>query len=178
VSPRRQRLASIVLMGAAGSGKSTVMAALVERLGWPSLEGDTLHPPANVARMAAGVALTDADRGPWLAAISAWIGEREAARSSSLVTCSALRRRYRDVLRAGHPSVWFVHLDVPESVLAERMARRSGHFMPPSLLESQLAALEPLGPDEPGSTAPGTDHPDVIADRIVEDLRLEPMRRA
>ena len=172
--PKRQRLTSLVLMGPAGAGKSSVMAALEERLGWPSLEGDAVHPPANVAKMAAGTPLTDADREPWLATISAWIGEREHQRQSCLVTCSALRRDYRDVLRRGHPWVWFVHLDVPGDVLSARISGRSGHFMPPSMVASQLATLEPLGADEPGTTLEAIDPPDVLAGRIIETLRLEP----
>jgi len=172
VSPRRQRLTSLILMGVAGSGKSSVMAALVARLGWPALEGDLLHPPANVAKMAAGIPLTDADRGPWLAAIGRWIDEREAARASSLVTCSALRRSYRDTLRRGRPSVWFVHLTAPREVLAARMTHREGHFMPASLLDSQLATLEPLGSDEPGTTLEAVVPPGEIAERLIEDLRL------
>ena len=174
MSPRRQRLATIVLMGVSGSGKSTVMAALASRLGWPTLEGDSVHPPANVAKMAAGVPLTDEDRRPWLEAISAWIGESERARRSSIVTCSALRRPYRELLRQGHPSVWFVSLDVPREVLESRMAARAGHFMPPSLLDSQLEALEPLDASEPGTTLAAVDPPDDLADRIIETLRLEP----
>ena len=176
MSPRRQRLTSLVLMGVAGSGKSSVMAALEARLGWPALEGDSLHPPSNVAKMAAGVPLTDADRAPWLDAIGRWIDEREAKRRSALVTCSALRRSYRDRLREGHPSVWFVHLAATPDVLAARMAQREGHFMPVSLLASQLATLEPLTPDEPGTTIEAIGSPDEIATRIVESLRLEAQR--
>jgi gluconokinase len=171
--PKRQRLVSLVLMGPAGAGKSSVMAALEDRLGWPSLEGDALHPAANVAKMAAGTPLTDADREPWLAAISAWIGDRERERRSSLVTCSALRRDYRDVLRRGHPWVWFVHLDVPGDVLASRISGRSGHFMPASLVASQLSTLEPLAADEPGTTLPAVDSAARLADRIIETLHLE-----
>ena len=172
MSPRRQRLTTLVLMGVAGSGKSSVMAALAARLGWPALEGDALHPPANLAKMAAGVALNDADRAPWLAAIGQWIDEREAERRSSVVTCSALRRAYRDTLRAGRPSVWFVHLAASREVLASRMTHRDGHFMPASLLDSQLATLEPLGADEPGSTIEAIAPPDELADRLVAALRL------
>lgn len=172
MSPRRQRLTSVVLMGVAGSGKSSVLAALVARLGWPALEGDALHPPANVAKMAAGIPLTDADRAPWLDAIGDWIDAREAERRSSLVTCSALRRSYRDRLRTGRPSVWFVHLSAPRDVLAGRMAGREGHFMPTSLLDSQLATLEPLAPAEPGSTVHALAPPDAIAEGLVADLRL------
>lgn len=172
MSPRRQRLTTIVLMGVAGSGKSSVMAALVARLGWPALEGDELHPPSNVAKMAAGMPLTDADRQPWLAAIGGWIDEREAERRSSIVTCSALRRAYRETLRRGRPSVWLVHLDVPREVLESRIRRRSGHFMPASMLDSQLATLEPLEPDEPGTTLDAVPPAGEIADRIIEQLRL------
>lgn len=143
---------TIVVMGVSGSGKSTVMHALAERLGWPCAEADDFHSPANVEKMRSGHPLTDEDRRPWLAAIAAWIGEQEAAGRDAIVTCSALRRAYRDALRAGHPSVWFAHLAEPEMVLAERLRRRTGHYMPPSLLASQLATLEPLQPDEPGAT--------------------------
>lgn len=172
--PKRQRLASLVLMGTAGAGKSTVMAELEARLGWPTLEGDAMHPPANVEKMAAGIRLSDADRRPWLEAIARWIGERERERRSSIVTCSALRRAYRDLLRRGHPWIWFVHLDPPRAVLEARMAGRSGHFMPAAMLESQLATLEPLERDEPGTTLEAVTPPGDLADRIVEALRLEP----
>lgn len=171
--PRRQRLISLVLMGVAGVGKSSVLAALGERLGWPTLEGDALHPPVNVAKMAAGIPLTDEDREPWLAAVAAWIGERERERTSSIVTCSALRRRYRDVLRRGRPWVWFVHLEAPPDVLLGRIQGRTGHFMPGSLLESQLEALEPLDPDEPGTTLAGLAPPTDLANQIIEELRLD-----
>jgi gluconokinase len=174
MSPRRQRLVELVLMGVAGSGKSSVLAALVARMGWPALEGDSLQPETNVAKMAAGVPLTDADRGPWLAAVGRWMDERAAERRSSLVTCSALRRAYREVLRSGRPSVWFVHLDAPRDVLELRIRQREGHFMPASLLDSQLATLERLGPDEPGTTLDAVDPPDRLADRLIELLRLGP----
>jgi gluconokinase len=171
--PRRQRLISLVLMGVAGAGKSSVLEALELRLGWPTLEGDTLHPPSNAAKMAAGIPLTDEDRAPWLAAVAAWIGERERERTSSILTCSALRRRYRDVLRQGHPWVWFVHLVAPADVLVTRIEGRTGHFMPASLLDSQLAALDPLEPEEPGTTIPALAPPTELANRIVEELRLD-----
>jgi gluconokinase len=170
--PRRRRVTTLVLMGVAGAGKSSVMARLHHRLGWPTLEGDELHPPENVRKMAAGTPLTDADREPWLRRIADWIGEREREGASSLITCSALRRAYRDVLRKGHPSVWFVHLDAPRSALEARMERRTGHFMPASLLASQLATLEPLGRDEPGSTIDATGPIDDIAELILARMRL------
>jgi gluconokinase len=161
-------------MGVAGSGKSSVMAALAERLDWPTLEGDAVHPPSNIEKMAAGIPLSDEDRRPWLEAIAAWIGDRERARESSIVACSALRRRYRDVLRRGHPWIWLVHLDVPRDELLGRLTARTGHFMAPSMLDSQLEALEPIESDEPGTTLPATDPPAVVAERIIEALRLEP----
>ena len=166
----RRRSTTLVVMGASGSGKSEVMAALAGELGWATAEGDTFHSAANVGKMRSGRPLTDADRRPWLGAIAAWIGEREAAGQDAIVTCSALKRRYRDVLRAGHPSVWFVHLDPPRDVLAQRLAGRKGHYMPASLLDSQLAALEPVGPDEPGFTLPGTEGPRATAAAIVRQL--------
>ena len=125
---------TIVVMGVSGSGKSTVAAELVARTGWVFAEGDDFHPEANVAKMHAGTPLTDDDRWPWLAAVAAWIGEQESAGLDAIVTCSALKRAYRDVLRDGHPSVWFAHITVPPDVLGDRLAHRTGHFMPPSLL--------------------------------------------
>jgi carbohydrate kinase (thermoresistant glucokinase family) len=162
-------------MGVAGAGKSTVMAELASRLGWRTLEGDDLHPPGNVAKMAAGRPLTDEDREPWLAAIAAWIGRAAAAAAPSIVACSALRRRYRDVLGAAGGGVIFVHLVAPAEVLATRMAGRAGHFMPPDLLASQLDLLEPLA-DETGFSLDATRPPAAIADEILERLG-KPRRR-
>ncbi len=139
----------LVIMGVSGSGKTTLGEALAGRLGWPFKEGDDLHPPANVARMAAGVALTDADRAPWLAAVAHWIEDWRDAGTSGLITCSALKRAYRETLSQGRPEVLFVYLHGEPGLLAARVARRKGHFMPPALLASQLADLEPPAPDEP-----------------------------
>jgi gluconokinase len=158
---------TVVLMGVSGSGKSTVMHALVERLGWHSAEADEFHSDANLAKMSAGRPLTDDDRWPWLRAIAEWIGQREAAAADAVVTCSALRRPYRDFLRSGHPSVRFVHLVADRVALERRMARRREHFMPPSLLGSQLATLEPLEPDEPGFVVSSEQPPERIMDEIV-----------
>lgn len=163
-------------MGVAGAGKSTVMAELSGRLGWRTLEGDALHPPGNVAKMAAGRPLTDEDREPWLAAIAAWIGRAAEAGAPSIVACSALRRRYRDVLRAGGAGVIFVHLGAPADVLARRMAGRAGHFMPRDLLASQLELLEPLA-DEPGFSVDARRPPAAIAEEILEHLG-QPRRRS
>jgi gluconokinase len=140
----------VVVMGVAGSGKTTVAALLAERLGHDVAEADEFHPQANIDKMSAGTPLTDADRWPWLDAIRDWLdGESDAGRSA-VVTCSALKRSYRDELRRARGRVRFVHLSGDRELLAERMAGRSGHFMPPSLLPSQLATLEPLAADEDG----------------------------
>ena len=158
---------TIVVMGVSGSGKSTVAAELVSRTGWVFAEGDAFHPEANVAKMHAGTPLTDDDRWPWLASLAAWIGEQEAAGLNAVVTCSALKRAYRNVLRAGHPSVWFAHISVPPGILSDRLEHRAGHYMPPSLLGSQLATLEPLQPDEPGAVVEAMDSPGRVADAIL-----------
>lgn len=157
-------------MGVSGSGKSTVMHTLERRLGWSTAEGDAFHPPANVAKMASGMPLSDEDRRPWLDAIAAWIGEQEAADRSSVVTCSALKRAYRDLLRRGHPSCWFVHLDPPAGAVARRLEVRAGHYMPASLLGSQYAALEPLQPGEPGISVTAVGPLETVVDEILARL--------
>ena len=158
----------VVLMGVTGSGKSTVAAPLTRRLGAVFAEGDSFHSDANVAKMASGVPLDDADRWSWLGAIAAWIGAREAESVNAVVTCSALRRRYRDVIRDGHPSVRFVHLVAPRADLERRLAERTGHYMPASLLPSQLDTLEALDPSEPGYEVTVDRSPGEIADEIAE----------
>ena len=138
----------LIVMGVSGAGKSGIAEALRDRLGWPFQEGDALHPAANVQKMHAGIALTDADRAPWLAAIKGWIDARCAAGESGLITCSALKRAYRDFLIAGRSGVRLLYLKAEKSVLEDRLAHRQGHFMPASLLESQLATLEEPQADE------------------------------
>lgn len=133
-------------MGVSGSGKSTVAGVLAVRLGWDLAEGDDMHPAANVEKMRLGHPLTDEDRWPWLATVSSWIAEHTRAGRPGIVTCSALKRVYRDVLRGN--DVVFVHLVGSRDRIADRMAARQGHFMPTGLLESQIATLEPPGPDE------------------------------
>lgn len=135
-------------MGVSGAGKTTTAMALASRLGAVFLDADDLHPAANVAKMAAGVALDDDDRAPWLRAV----GEAVAGHEHVVVACSALKRRYRDLLRDTAPDLIFVLLVPSDDELARRLAAREGHFMPVSLLRSQLATLEPLGPDEAGVT--------------------------
>jgi gluconokinase len=161
---------SIVVMGVSGSGKTTVATRLAERLGWEFGEGDDHHPPANVEKMRSGVPLDDDDRTPWLLDLAAWIHEREAAGRGCVLTCSALKRSYRDLLRTGNDDVWFAHVDVPEEVLAERLGSRQGHYMPASLLRSQLDTLQPLQPDEPGLTVPGTGDADEVVASILSAL--------
>ncbi|MDX6207056.1 MAG: gluconokinase [Frankiales bacterium] len=161
---------TIVVMGVSGSGKTSVAAELVARTGWVFAEGDNFHPPANVEKMRDGHPLTDEDRWPWLRTIAEWIGQNERAGQNAVVTCSALRRVYRDRLRDGHPSVWFAHVSVAEAVLSERLEHRRGHYMPPSLLSSQLATLEPLQPDEPGVTVVAESSPGAVAKRILAEL--------
>jgi carbohydrate kinase (thermoresistant glucokinase family) len=135
-------------MGVCGSGKSTLGATLARELGATFLEGDEFHPPDNVARMAAGVALTDADRQGWLQRLGARLGDAQCAGQAVALSCSALKRSYRDTLRAQAPNLALVYLAGTPELLAQRMAGRTGHYMPPSLLASQLATLEPPSDDE------------------------------
>lgn len=165
-------LQHLIVMGVSGSGKSTVAEGLAARLGWPFLEGDTLHPAANVAKMAAGAPLTDDDRWPWLEAIAAWIGAREAEGRCSISSCSSLKRVYRDLLRKGAPRVRFVHVAGDQAVLAARLARRQGHFFPPRLLASQFATLEPPRPDEDAVTVELTLTPEAQVEAALKALGL------
>src|SRR5690349_8450781 len=142
--------APIVVMGVSGSGKSTVGAALAQRLRVPFADADDFHPPANIAKMTAGEPLDDDDRHPWLEAIGEWLAERCA--TGGVMSCSALKHRYRDQLRRHCPSVRFLHLSGTPEIIGARQASRPGHFMPASLLASQFETLEPLAPDESGLT--------------------------
>lgn len=139
----------IVVMGVSGSGKSTVGMALAQRLRVPFAEADDFHSPANIAKMTAGEPLEDADRYPWLEAIGEWLAKHPGG---AVASCSALKRKYRDQLRRRCADLEFVHLAGARQVIANRQVARSGHFMPTSLLASQFATLEPLGPDERGVT--------------------------
>ena len=145
---------TLVLMGPTGVGKTVVAERMQASLGWAYLDADDLHPPENVALMAAGVPLDDAHREPWLRAVAAWVGEREADGEDALVACSALRHRYRAVLRDGHPSVLFAQLAPDPDVIAARLQHRHHQFMPASQLTDQLETLEDLTPDEPGVRLP------------------------
>lgn len=154
----------VVVMGVTGSGKSTVGRVLAERLGVPFADADDFHSAANVAKMSAGVPLDDEDRVPWLRAIGAWLGERDGG----VVTCSALKRWYRDILRDAAPGVLFLHLDGDRETVRARVAARAGHFMPASLVDSQFDALEPLGADERGVVVDLALPVDAIVARFLE----------
>src|SRR3954451_10970555 len=154
----------VVVMGVSGSGKTTVGGPLAARLGVEYGEADDFHPESNKEKMHSGQPLDDADRRPWLEAIGAWLAEHPDR--GAVATCSALKRSYRDLLRAAAPTAVFLHLQAPRDVLEPRMQHRSGHFMPTSLLASQLRTLEPLQPDEAGLVV-DSDHP---VDDIVDEL--------
>ena len=154
----------IVVMGVSGVGKSAVAERLSRALGFALGEGDAHHSPTNIGKLSDGIPLTDADREPWLDALAEWLSAEHALGRSTVLSCSALKRRYRDRLRAAVPNVRFVHLTAGEGVLIERMNRRA-HFMPPRLLAAQLHDLEPLQPDEPGIV--------VDATRALDDIAAE-----
>jgi gluconokinase len=163
---------SIVLVtGVSGSGKTTIGAMLAGRLGWPYAEADTFHPAANIAKMAAGHPLTDADREPWLAAIAAWEDTQIATGGHGVVTCSALKRAYRDTLR--RPEVQIVYLHGSPELIRARLTARHGHFFQAAMLDSQFAALEPPGPDETDVLTVEIDgSPAAVVDAIVAHLDI------
>jgi gluconokinase len=169
------RTTIVVVMGVTGCGKSTVGRLIAERLGVPYAEADSLHPPANVAKMAAGQPLDDSDRYPWLAAIGEWIRSRIGL--GGVVSCSALKYTYRDVLRAAYPGLWFLHLDADPQTIARRVDDRNGHFMPVSLVESQFAALEPLRPQEHGLVVDAAQEPDAIVTATVAVMAASGLTR-
>ncbi|GAC50305.1 gluconokinase [Gordonia aichiensis] len=154
----------IVVCGVSGCGKSTVGAALAAHLGVPFVDADDLHPAANIAKMAAGQPLTDSDRLPWLDAVGRWLADH----ADGVCACSALRHGYRDQLCRRAPGVRFVMLAVDPGVVKARVRARHGHFMPATLVDSQFAALEPHGPDEPGITVDATLPLDGVVDEIVD----------
>jgi gluconokinase len=162
----------IVVMGVSGSGKTTVARGIADVMGWEFAEGDDFHPRANVEKMAGGHPLTDEDRWPWLRLIGDWISTKESRGESAVVTCSALRRVYRDLLREGRPHVRFCHVSAPSELIQHRMEERKGHYMPPSLLPSQLATLEPLEDDEPGVVVTTEGSPEDVLDRALRALGL------
>lgn len=162
----------LVIMGVSGSGKTTMARLLEARLGWPYAEADEFHPQANIDKMTAGTPLTDEDRWPWLEAMRAWLTEQARAGRSTIVTCSALRLAYRDVLREAEGRVRFVHLTAAPEVIAPRLGTRAGHFMPPTLLPSQFATLEPLVEGEDGVVVVVDVPPDEVADRALATLGI------
>jgi gluconokinase len=169
-SPASKRMPVLVIMGVAGSGKSTVAGLLAGRLGWDLAEGDDMHPPANVAKMAAGHALDDEDRWPWLDRIAAWIGERTLSGRPGVITCSALKKTYRDILRGD--GVVFVYLAGGHDQIAARLAARHGHFMPPAMLDSQIETLEPPTADEAAIRFDVSGSPYEESEQIISRLHL------
>jgi gluconokinase len=165
---------AVVVMGVSGCGKSTVAARLADLLGWDFAEADTFHSAANIEKMRSGTALTDEDRWPWLDAIAAWIGDARARGRPCVVACSALKRRYRERLSGGKPGVRFVFLSGPYDTVAARVAARSGHYMPLSLLRSQFDALEPPGPEEDPIVLSIALPVDEIVSEIALELRRPP----
>lgn len=162
----------ILIAGVSGSGKTTIGTLLAERLGWEYAEADSFHSEANIAKMRAGHPLTDADRLPWLRSIAAWITERLAAGRPGVVTCSALKRRYRDLLAGGDPEVAMVLLDGDRDLIAARMKARKGHFFKETLLDTQFADLERPAPDEDVVLAPITGTPEETVAHILKSLNL------
>jgi ribose 5-phosphate isomerase A len=164
----------LVLMGVSGAGKTTIAEELEARLGWPFKEGDALHPEANVAKMHAGIPLTDADRRPWLESVAAWIDGQRATRQPGLITCSALKRSYRRIVVGDRPEVRLVYLRGSEQVMAGHLAKRSGHFMPASLLQSQIDTLEEPGPDEDPLIVDVGPPASEVAEQIIRRLSQHP----
>ncbi|MET7935149.1 gluconokinase [Streptomyces sp. NPDC005322] len=159
----------VVVMGVSGTGKTTIGPLLAEALGVPYAEADDFHPPANIAKMSAGTPLEDEDRYPWLDAIGGWAHDH--AEQGGVVSCSALKRGYRDRLRDAAPDIVFLHLTGDRGLIADRMEARKGHFFSEKMLDSQLATLEPLQPDEHGVAVDIAPEPDVITEHAVAALR-------
>ncbi|MFE4974639.1 gluconokinase [Kitasatospora sp. NPDC056651] len=162
---------TVVVMGVSGVGKTTLARLLADRLDLPFAEADDFHPAANIAKMSAGIPLDDQDRAPWLRAVGAWLKERTEAGTGGVVTCSALKHRYRDTLRAACPGAFFLHLSGGHQLVEDRLSHRSGHFMPTSLLDSQYAALEPLATDERGADLDVGPSPEELVEKAVALLR-------
>lgn len=160
----------LVVMGVSGSGKSTVGAALSQRLRVPFADADDFHPEANIAKMASGEPLDDSDRWPWLEEIGRWLAEHAESGAGGVMSCSALKRKYRDQLRHHAPATTFVLLEGSREVIERRQAARPGHFMPSSLLTSQFATLEPLEPDEDGIVLEVDQSVDAIVQAFVDTV--------
>ena len=171
-SPRAHRGAPpvLVVMGVSGAGKTTIARELAARLGWAFEEGDSLHPESNVAKMHAGIPLTDADREPWLEAVAAWIDGQRAKRLPGIITCSALKPRYRDIIIGSRPEARLIYLRGSRALITERLTGRHGHFMPASLLRSQIDTLEEPGPEEDPLTIDIGAPADQVAEEIIRLL--------
>lgn len=163
----------LVFMGVAGTGKSAIGRPVAERLGYDFAEGDEFHPIENIVKMGGGTPLTDEDRWPWLRLLADWTREHVEDGRSTVITCSALKRAYRDILREGAPHTFFVHLVAERELLARRMAERE-HFMPTSLLDSQFEALEQLGPDEEGVAVDNSRPLDEVVEELVARFPRQP----
>ena len=165
-------LCALIVMGVSGSGKSTIAAKLAERIGWRCEDGDRFHPASNVAKMSAGHPLTDEDRWPWLQAIADEIDRVSEAGDRAVIACSALKRAYRDILVHGRKDVRIIYLEGSQQLIADRLAKRKGHFMPAGLLDSQFKTLEPPTPDENPVTVSIDAPVDAIIDDIVRKLDI------
>jgi gluconokinase len=162
-----------VVMGVSGAGKSEIGARLAAALGVRFLEGDSFHPPQNVAKMSAGIPLNDEDRAGWLQALQNEISAARHCGEGLVLSCSSLKRRYRDLLRAGDPELRFAHLSGERAILEQRMRTRPGHYMPASLLDSQLRDLEPLQADESGLLLDLTQAPELLVGTILQSLECQ-----
>ena len=168
----------LLVTGVSGSGKTTVGSLLAGRLGWEYAEADGFHPEANIAKMAAGHPLTDEDRWPWLDNIGRWIDATTARGRPGVVTSSALKRVYRDRLRAGRPQVRLIYLDADRATVAQRLTARNGHFFPPELLDSQFGDLEPPTDDERPVRVPVSGEPLAIVEKLIRAEHLEAVEAA
>jgi gluconokinase len=165
---------ALIVMGVSGSGKSTIADQLAERIGWRCEDGDKFHPASNIAKMSAGHPLTDEDRWPWLQAIADEIDRLCKAGERAVIACSALKRAYRDILVHGRDDVRIVYLDGTQQLIADRLAKRKGHFMPAGLLESQFKTLEPPAREENPLTVSIDASVDAIVDDVVRQLGISP----
>ena len=164
---------ALVIMGVSGSGKSPIGETLGQRLGWPYADGDSFHPPANVAKMKSGQPLTDEDRWPWLKAIAAEIERRRQLGEHIIIACSALKKAYRDILVHGRDDIRMVYLNGSQDLVADRIGHRKGHFMPPGLLDSQFATLEPPSADERPIVVSIDASVDLIVEHILQQLQSD-----